>query len=785
MRKLIFIGFLFAVQFSFAQQLGTLTVEKIMRDPKWIGTSPSNPSWSTDGKYLFFSWNPEGADSDSTYYVTLSNPVPQKASFAFRQSVAMENNSVWNKNHDAYVFSRSGDLFYFNTKDQKQIRITQTEDNESNPRFIEGDKRIAFTQGQNLYAWDIGNGSLQQLTNFTKGGPRKEAVLNDQEKWLEQNSLETSLILQERKAKREKADSARKAQQEKGLEPIYLQDKNIFNINISPDGRFVTYSLSKPGNNGKNTIIPSFVTESGFTTDINGRTKVGAPQTAAEFFIFDREKDTVMQVKTAGIPGIKDLPDYVKDYPQDSIKPKARDVRFIGPVWSPNGTNALVEVRSLDNKDRWLMKLNAASGSLQLLDRQRDEAWIGGPGIGWGFFGAEPWIDENNFWFQSEATGYSHLYRMNVVSGEKKQLTSGNFEVQSAQLSPDKKTFYITTNEVHPGEKQFYQLPVNGGKAVRITQKTGGNVVNVSPDGKTLAVLYSYSNRPPELYLQENKPGAAMKQVTSLAMSDEFKSYAWRDPEVITFTARDGAAVYARLYKPENMDASKPAVIFVHGAGYLQNAHKWWSDSYFREYMFNNLLADNGYTVLDIDYRGSAGYGRDWRTGIYRFMGGKDLTDQVDGAKYLVEKFGVNPEHIGLYGGSYGGFITLMAMFTQPEIFKAGAALRSVTDWAHYNHGYTSNILNEPYTDSIAYRKSSPIYYAEGLKGHLLMAHGMVDTNVHFQDIVRLTQRLIELGKDNWELAVYPMENHGFVEPSSWTDEYKRIFKLFEETLKE
>ena len=144
MRKLIFIGFLFAVQFSFAQQLGTLTVEKIMRDPKWIGTSPSNPSWSTDGKYLFFSWNPEGADSDSTYYVTLSNPVPQKASFAFRQSVAMENNSVWNKNHDAYVFSRSGDLFYFNTKDQKQIRITQTEDNESNPRFIEGDKRINY-----------------------------------------------------------------------------------------------------------------------------------------------------------------------------------------------------------------------------------------------------------------------------------------------------------------------------------------------------------------------------------------------------------------------------------------------------------------------------------------------------------------------------------------------------------------------------------------------------------------------------------------------------------------
>ncbi|HLK28230.1 MAG TPA: alpha/beta fold hydrolase, partial [Puia sp.] len=238
-----------------------------------------------------------------------------------------------------------------------------------------------------------------------------------------------------------------------------------------------------------------------------------------------------------------------------------------------------------------------------------------------------------------------------------------------------------------------------------------------------------------------------------------------------------------RLYRPAVENPAKPGVIFVHGAGYLQNAHKWWS-SYFREYMFNNLLADNGYTVMDVDYRGSAGYGRDWRTAIYRHMGGKDLDDQVDAAKYMVEKLGVNAKHIGLYGGSYGGFITLMAMFTQPDVFAAGAGIRSVTDWAHYNHGYTSNILNEPFTDSIAYKQSSPIYFAQGLKGHLLMLHGMVDVNVHFQDIIRLTQRLIELGKENWDLAVYPMEDHGFVEPSSWTDEYKRILKLFETNLK-
>ncbi|MFT4032362.1 MAG: prolyl oligopeptidase family serine peptidase, partial [Siphonobacter sp.] len=225
------------------------------------------------------------------------------------------------------------------------------------------------------------------------------------------------------------------------------------------------------------------------------------------------------------------------------------------------------------------------------------------------------------------------------------------------------------------------------------------------------------------------------------------------------------------------------AVIFVHGAGYLQNAHKWWS-SYYHEYLFHNLLVDKGYTVLDIDYRGSAGYGRDWRTGIYRFMGGKDLDDHVDAAKYLVEKQGIGAKRIGMYGGSYGGFMTLMALFTKPGVFAAGAALRPVTDWAAYNHGYTANILNEPQTDSLAYRRSSPIYHAAGLQDHLLICHGMVDVNVHFQDAVRLSQRLIELRKENWELAPYPMEDHGFVEPTSWMDEYKRILKLFETNLK-
>jgi dipeptidyl aminopeptidase/acylaminoacyl peptidase len=268
--------------------------------------------------------------------------------------------------------------------------------------------------------------------------------------------------------------------------------------------------------------------------------------------------------------------------------------------------------------------------------------------------------------------------------------------------------------------------------------------------------------------------------------SAEWRSRTWVEPQLVTYTTRDGQHVAARLYTPEMVgarrNAAKAAVVFVHGAGYLQNAHRYWS-SYYREYMFHHLLASKGYVVLDPDYRASAGYGRDWRTAIYRWMGGKDLEDVVDGAAYLARSHGVDARRIGVYGGSYGGFITLMAMFTTPDVFAAGAALRPVTDWAHYNHPYTANILNEPQGDLEAYRKSSPIYFAEGLKGALLICHGMVDVNVHFQDSVRLAQRLIELRKENWELAAYPVEDHGFEYETSWADEYKRILALFDRTL--
>jgi dipeptidyl aminopeptidase/acylaminoacyl peptidase len=612
----------------------------------------------------------------------------------------------------------------------------------------------------------------------------------------------------------------------------------VTNLTLSPDGAYVVMSVGETAA-GKNTIVPNYVTESGYTEDIQGRTKVGDTQGRTRIALVSvatgevkwvepglrvevapvvqtrteqnategaqRERGAETQAQSGGQQsqaqtaaqsqqqttgaqaqqqsGAQQPPRAQSSQQQTEGAARDREVQLFQLQWSEDGSRAVMMARAADNKDRWVLSLDPATAKTKVLARVHDDAWVGGPGsftLGW-------LADNRRVYFVSERDGWAHLYTVNTDGGEPAQLTKGTFEVSDVRLSQDKTKFYFTSSEGSLFERRLYVMSVEGGARTRLTTMPGNNQVEISPDEKTLAVVRSYSNRPPELYLQPNPPApdaqsSEVKQVTTSPIP-EFFTYNWTDPPIVSFRARDGATVYGRLYKPTTPRKGGPAVIFVHGAGYLQDVHKWWS-SYYREYMFHHLLAERGFTVLSIDYRGSAGYGRDWRTGIYRHMGGKDLDDHVDAVRYLVNEHGVDPRRVGIYGGSYGGFMTLMAMFTTPDIFAAGAALRPVTDWAHYNHPYTANILNEPQDDPEAYRRSSPIYFAEGLKGALLICHGMVDTNVNFQDSVRLAERLIELRKENWQLAPYPVEDHTFDRADSWADEYKRILKLFTEQLR-
>lgn len=750
-----------------------LTIDRIMQGPALYGYPPSALRWAGDSRDLYFDWRKPGEDEASTYVVGREGGVPRRLSDAEKKNVPPAAGTFDTARRRVLVVE-DGDILLFDTVQRTRQQITRTAAAEGNPRWARGETHIAFTRDGNLFLLPLGGGSLEQVTDV--GPRRREPRETDSQKYLKAEEQKLIGYTKEQVERRQKAEEKRK---QDALPQVELQEgQTASDLMLAPDGIHVFILVSERATGARTADVPNYVTESAYTENIATRPKVGDVQGTRRLLILNLKtgKTVTADGSFAGTrkPGGAAA--------SDGSREALREVGWTMPVFSPDGTRHACAVRAADFKDRWIVAVDPDTGKTRVLDALHDEAWVlDGGQVGW-------LPDNRRIWFVAEHDGWMHLYTLDVTTPDARrtQLTSGRFEVSGVSLSPDKTRFYFTSNERHPGERHFYSMPIEGGSRTLITSMPGSNLATVSPDDSMLALIYSYTNRPPEVYLMPNKPGAEARQVTTTP-TDEWRSVKWIDPQVLTFTARDGAAVWARLFTPEMIgtrrDPAAPGVVFVHGAGYAQNAHRYWS-TYAREFMFDHFLASRGYVVLDVDYRASSGYGRDWRTAIYRHMGGKDLDDIVDGARFLVEKQKVHPSRIGVYGGSYGGFITLMAMFTAPGTFAAGAALRPVTDWAHYNHGYTASILNQPQDDAEAYRRSSPIYHAEGLKGALLICHGVVDTNVHFQDSVRLVQRLIELRKENWELAIYPVENHAFQQETSWADEYRRIFKLFETHLR-
>jgi dipeptidyl aminopeptidase/acylaminoacyl peptidase len=618
-------------------------------------------------------------------------------------------------------------------------RLTRTQSAEAAARWLDN-KRILFSQSGNYFIVDIENFSLVQIS--------KEA------------------------------------------NPAAFV--SVFNATPTENGTLVAYVVSD-GSKQRALFVPNYLDEF-----------VQAPAFRRGF-----TEQKVLVVKADGST----------DKPFEIKLPKTEGAGFIrGLRWATDNSSLLVDRIDKDTKHRQLFYVHDVGSKAEqtiLITEETDEKWIAPLSS---IVETNP-KDDSQIVFGSERDGFNHLYLATLErakpepnpSGEIrqenptdpgftgkveiKQLTKGNWQVEWAKWIGDAKHIVYSSTEANTAERAFYTLN-NDGKSTFVLGSPKGMKSNPQTDktANQSVLVYEFSswNAPTELYAEricyDCDRGFNAKQLTK-STPEKFKQIKWSEPKFIDIPSRDGKQIKSKIYLPSGFDKKKkyPMAIFVHGAGYLQNTINGWNN-YYREFMFNQLLTQKGYVVLDIDYRGSAGYGRDWRTDVYDFLGGKDYEDHIDAIDYMVANYAVDATRVGVYGGSYGGFMAGMLVLRAPEKIAAAAALRPVFDWKNYFYSspnYTAERLGFPDKNAEAYKRSSPITYAENLKKPLLILHGMVDDNVPAQDSMQMVEKLIRLEKTQYfEAMFYPAENHGFTRATSWTDEYERILMFFEKHLK-
>jgi len=773
-----------------------LTLEQIMSDPDWLGRQPQNAFFSPNGQSMLYYRKQEGSILRDLF---VSNPgAGNGESVALSDLHKMSFDDIIDDKDQAFIaWIYEGDVFAQKRNSNDVIQLTRDSAQASNLNYHQS-SGVTFQVGNAFFAVDIESGRYQQLMSWQFAEapkavkPPKDYIAKEQLKLIQYENVQRKY-----RQDTENMRAAIKQANDAVMSAEFYFDAEHTNVlaSISPSGRHaIIVTRENLPTRDDSDIMPDYIEEDGRIAAKPVRQRVAdAKSQSHDIYLVDIESGAQRKISYVNLPGYNE--DVLEAEKRENAEARGetytanrlpRDIGLLFdwyatemPIrWHDDGVHLALMLEAWDNKDRWIVTMDVTKDtSFTTQHRMHDDAWVN---YRFNQFG---WLEDSlSLYFLSEESGYSQLY-LKPIDGQMKQITSGTFIVDNVYISKDDAHAFYKANKKHPGIYEIYRTDLSSGETVALTKLNGMTDFVMSPTEERLLLTHSKLTMPPELYTLDLNADTGAQRLTN-TVSDAFLSIPWQAPSIVAVpSSNTEQAIYSRVYVPMQSAAQKNrAVVFNHGAGYLQNAHMGWS-GYFREFMFHNFLVEQGYVVLDMDFRASAGYGRDWRTAIYRQMGTPEVQDLKDGVDWLVDNANVDRARIGTYGGSYGGFLTFMALFNEPELFQAGAALRPVSDWAHYNTPYTANILNTPDVDPIAYERSSPIYFAEGLNKPLLMNAPMVDDNVFFVDVVRLVQRLIELEKEDFETAIYPVEPHGFVQPSSWLDEYRRIYKLFETNL--
>lgn len=388
--------------------------------------------------------------------------------------------------------------------------------------------------------------------------------------------------------------------------------------------------------------------------------------------------------------------------------------------------------------------------------------------------------DGQRFLWSSERSGYRHLYLYDLSGKQLAQLTHGDWEVDAVESVDEAGgQVYFTSTQASPIERHLYRVSLGGSDPVDVTRDRGNHGINLAPDSRHFLDTYSTAMTPPRQDLR-NADGSRVAALAENKVA-ELDTYHLSPVEFFTVPGADGTMLQASLIKPRGFDPARkyPVLVYLYGGPHVQLVRDLWQGANF---LWNEMMAEKGFIIFTVDNRGSAGRGHAFETAILHHFGEAELADQLAGVKWLKQQPYVDGNRIGVWGWSYGGYMTCLAMLRAGDTFKAGFAGAPVTDWRYYDTIYTERYMGTPQDNPSGYRDSSPVNYAAGLRGKLLIAHASGDDNVHFGNTLSLADKLVDAQKYA-EFLIYAGRGHGISDAPARIHVFNRVTQFFLENL--
>ncbi|CAM4052435.1 MULTISPECIES: S9 family peptidase [Flavobacterium] len=422
--------------------------------------------------------------------------------------------------------------------------------------------------------------------------------------------------------------------------------------------------------------------------------------------------------------------------------------------WTNEANTLSVQVINRHQNNLDLHFVDANSGNTEIVLNETDKAYID-------ITDNLTFLEDNSFIWTSEKDGFNHIYHYDKSGKLKKQITSGKWEVTNYYGFDEKnKTIYYQSVENGSINRDVYSVKINGKSKTRLSSKTGTNNAIFSPNFQYFINTYSSAINAPLYTLNESKSGNTIKEIVSNNEAEEkLARYNVAPKEFFTLTTEKGHELNAWMIKPKNFDASKKYPVFMYqysGPGSQSVTNQWNSYNDYWYYM----LAQKGYIIVCVDGRGTGYKGAAFKKCTYKELGKFEVEDQIDAAKVIGNYAYVDQSRIGIFGWSYGGFMSSNCIFQGADIFKAAIAVAPVTSWRYYDSIYTERYMQTPQENASGYDNNSPINHVEKLKGNYLLIHGTADDNVHVQNTMKMVEALIQANKQ-FDWAIYPDKNHG------------------------